>query len=62
MEDKSTIEGLEHIQILGSLGKGAFGTVLKGNIKETNQLVAIKCINKNYILQVGKKEHVLREK
>mmetsp|Transcript_29158 Transcript_29158/g.21701 ORF Transcript_29158/g.21701 Transcript_29158/m.21701 type:complete len:80 (-) Transcript_29158:1226-1465(-) len=44
------------------LGNGAFGEVYEGIDNETGQTVAIKSVNKNYILKINKKRHVMREK
>ncbi len=41
---------------------GAYGTVYLGKDKLTDKNVAIKSVNKEQILSLGKKRHVYREK
>lgn len=44
------------------LGNGAFGEVFEAIDIETATTVAVKSVNKSYILKINKKRHVIREK
>jgi serine/threonine protein kinase len=44
------------------LGNGAFGEVFEAVDNESGNTVAIKSVNKGYILKINKKRHVMREK
>jgi serine/threonine protein kinase len=44
------------------IGNGAFGEVFEAVDNESGDTVAIKSVNKNYILKINKRRHVMREK
>jgi serine/threonine protein kinase len=44
------------------LGNGAFGEVFEAIDLQTREKVAVKSVNKNYIIKINKKRHVMREK
>jgi serine/threonine protein kinase len=44
------------------LGNGAFGEVFEALDNLTGSTVAVKSVNKAYILKINKKRHVMREK
>jgi serine/threonine protein kinase len=44
------------------LGNGAYGWVYEAIDKETGQIVAIKCVDKDKIVKLDKTRHVFREK
>lgn len=44
------------------LGNGAFGEVFEALDNLTGHTVAVKSVNKAYILKINKKRHVMREK
>ena len=44
------------------LGNGAFGEVFEAIDNITGNTVAVKSVNKSYILKINKKRHVMREK
>ena len=44
------------------LGQGAYGKVILSTEKATGTTVAIKEVNKEQILQLGKQRHIFREK
>lgn len=44
--------GLEDFEIIGSLGNGSFGEVTLVKKKESDQMYAMKAINKNFLFKV----------
>ena len=52
----------EEFDFVKEIGQGAYGKVFLGKDKLTDKMVAIKSVNKEYILKIGKKRHVYREK
>lgn len=54
--------GIEDLEFLKTLGKGAHGKVLLGRIKGKEQVYAIKIIRKQHIIEAKQLEHTIAEK
>ena len=53
---------LENYNLGNVLGQGAYGKVILSTEKATGRVVAIKEVNKEQILKLGKQRHIFREK
>ena len=53
---------LTDFEIVKKVGKGAFGAVYLAKYKTTNTYVALKQLDKQFVLKQGKQESVMREK
>jgi len=61
---RSSVDGLnlENFEIIGWLGKGAFGHVNLVKKKMTEELFALKVVNKEHVVKYDKVESVFRER
>ena len=59
---KSTTTDLGDYTLGKVLGQGAYGKVILSKVNATGETVAIKEVNKDQIVQLGKRKHIFREK
>lgn len=53
---------IEDYELGKVVGQGAYGKVILSRFKATDELVAIKCVSKQQISELGKTRHIFREK
>ena len=62
-EDSSVKQGItfESFEILSLLGSGSFGKVCKVRLKQTNEIFAMKILNKNFLIKKKLLKHAITE-